>query len=85
MFLNLVLNIVFCRLPGGGLGIFLFTTASIPALGPTQPPIQWVRGALFRGVKWPGREADYSAPSSAEVKNAWSYTSTPNTSSWRRV
>jgi hypothetical protein len=29
-----------------GLGIFLFTTASITALGPTQPPIQWVPGAL---------------------------------------
>jgi len=25
----------------------------------------------------PGREADHSLPSSAEVKNAWSYTSTP--------
>jgi len=25
----------------------------------------------------PGREADHSPPSSAEVKNAWSYTSTP--------
>jgi hypothetical protein len=24
-----------------------------------------------------GREADHSAPSSAEVKNAWSYISTP--------
>jgi hypothetical protein len=24
-----------------GLGIFLFTAASIPALGPTQPPSQW--------------------------------------------
>jgi hypothetical protein len=31
----------------------------------------------FRGVKRPGREADHSPPSSAEVKNAWSYTSTP--------
>jgi hypothetical protein len=28
--------------------IFLFT-ASIPALGPTQPPIQWVLVALSRG------------------------------------
>jgi hypothetical protein len=25
---------------------------------------------------WPGREANYSLPSSAEVKNEWSYTST---------
>jgi hypothetical protein len=28
-------------------------------------------------VKRPEREADHSPPSSAEVKNAWSYTSTP--------
>jgi hypothetical protein len=60
-----------------GLRIFLFTTASRPALGHTQPPIQWVRGALFLGVKRSGREGDYSPPSSAEIKNAWSYTSTP--------
>jgi hypothetical protein len=44
-----------------GLGIFLFTTMSRKALGPTQPPIQWVVEAL----------------SLAGVKNAWSYTSTP--------
>jgi hypothetical protein len=30
------------------------------------------------GVKRLGREADQSPPSSAEVKNAWSYTSTPS-------
>jgi hypothetical protein len=53
------------------------------ALGPTQPPIQWVLGALSLGVKRPGREADHSPPSSAEDKNAWSYISTANTSSWR--
>jgi hypothetical protein len=53
---------------GGGLGIFLFATASRPVLGPTQPPIQWVSGALSLGVKRPGREADHSPPSSAEVK-----------------
>jgi hypothetical protein len=29
------------------------------------------------GVKWPGREADHSPPTSVDVKNAWSYTSTP--------
>jgi hypothetical protein len=31
----------------------------------------------FSGVKRPGREANHSPPSSAEFKNAWSYTSTP--------
>jgi hypothetical protein len=38
---------------------------------------QWVPGALSLGVKRPGREADHSPPSSTEVNNAWSYTSTP--------
>jgi hypothetical protein len=33
--------------------------------------------SLSLGVKWPGHEADHSPPFSAEVKNAWSYTSTP--------
>jgi hypothetical protein len=59
------------------LGIFLFTTMSRTALGPTQPPIQWVPRALSLGVKRPGHESDHSPPSSAEVKNVWSYTSTP--------
>jgi hypothetical protein len=39
---------------------------------PLQPPIQWVQ-AIKRAV----READRSPPSSAEVMNAWSYTSAP--------
>jgi hypothetical protein len=39
------------------MGIFPFTTASRTALGPTQPPIQWVPGALSLGVKRPGRGA----------------------------
>jgi hypothetical protein len=47
------------------------------ALGPTQPPIQWILEALSLGVKWPGRDADHSPLSSAKVKNAWSYKSTP--------
>jgi hypothetical protein len=51
-----------------GLGIFLFTTASRPALDPTEPPIQWVPGALPLRLKRPGREADHSPTSSAEVK-----------------
>jgi hypothetical protein len=51
-----------------GLGIFVFTTASRTTLGPTQPPIQWVPGALSLGVKRQGREADHSPLSSAEVE-----------------
>jgi hypothetical protein len=31
----------------------------------------------FPWIKRPGHEADHSPQSSAEVKNAWSYTSTP--------
>jgi hypothetical protein len=60
-----------------GLGSFLFTTASRTALGPTQPTNQWLPGALSLAVKRPGREAHHSPPSSTDVKNAWSYTSTP--------
>jgi hypothetical protein len=37
---------------------------------------------LSLGIWQPEREADHSPPSSAEVNNAWSYTSTPNTPSW---
>jgi hypothetical protein len=48
-------------------GIFV-TTAFRPALGPTQLPIQWVPGALSFWVKWPGREADHTTPSSAAVR-----------------
>jgi hypothetical protein len=53
---------------------FLFyATASRPALGPTQAHIQWIPG-----VKRPGREANHSPTSSAEVKNTWSFTSSPS-------
>jgi hypothetical protein len=60
-----------------GTGNFSPTTASRQALGLTQPPIQWVSGVCSLGVKRPGREPDYSPPSNAEVKNVWSYNSTP--------
>jgi hypothetical protein len=51
-----------------GLAIFLFITMSRMALGSTQPPIQWVPGALSLWVKQLGHEADHVLPSSAEVK-----------------
>jgi len=57
------------------MGIFHFAAAFRPKMGLTQPPTQYVSGALTSGVKWPGCEADHSPPSNAEVKKAWSYTS----------
>jgi hypothetical protein len=41
------------------------------ALGPSQPPIQWVLE-----IKQLRHEADHSHQSSGEVENAWGYTST---------
>jgi hypothetical protein len=53
-----------------GLSIFPLASVSRPALGSTQPPVQWVPGVLSPGVKVrPGRDADHSPPSSAEVEN----------------
>jgi hypothetical protein len=46
-------------------GIFLLAPSTRPALGPTQPPVQWVTE-----VKRQGREADRFLPSSGEAKNA---------------
>jgi hypothetical protein len=60
-----------------GAGNFSLNHRVQNGLGPTQPLIQWVPGAISLGVKRPGREADHSPPSSAEIKHAWSYTSTP--------
>jgi hypothetical protein len=57
--------------------IFLLSTLSRPVLGSTQPPIQWVPGALSPGIKQPGLEADHSPPTIAEIKNMWICTSTP--------
>jgi hypothetical protein len=44
------------------------STESIPALGPTQSPIQWVPEAFSPGVKPPGCEADHSPQVSAQAK-----------------
>ena len=54
-------------------------------LNPERPDRLWgtptfllngSRGS-FPGLKRTGRDVDNSSPSSAEVKNEWSYTSTP--------
>jgi hypothetical protein len=48
------------------------------SMGVVKHPASYPMGTRdsFPGVKRSGREADQSPPSSAEVKNAWSYTST---------
>jgi hypothetical protein len=67
-----------------GLGIFLFTTASRPTLGPTQPPIQWVPGILSLAVKRPVLKTDQFTPSNTEVKQCVElYFQSPSTHSWR--
>jgi hypothetical protein len=58
----------------GGVEINLHSSLT-PAL---DGGVQGVPGALSLEVKWPGRVADHSLPSSAEVNNACSYTSTPS-------
>jgi hypothetical protein len=66
-----------------GQEIFLFSIMSRPALGPTQPPAQWVLAVFSLGVKRQGREADHSPPCSAKVKKGRAVVPLPNTSSWR--
>ena len=56
--------------------IFLISKTSQMVLQPTQPPIHGYHGSSS-GVKQPGHAVDHSPPSSTEVKNKWSYTSTP--------
>jgi hypothetical protein len=68
-------------IPGRGKN-FLFFTACRPTLGPSQPPIQWVLGALSPGVKWQGREADHLPPSSVKVKKGGAIPPLPHMSSW---
>jgi hypothetical protein len=60
----------------------LFSIASRQALGPTQPPIQWLPGPPSPGVKRQRLEADHSPSSSAEVKNGGAIPLLPDISSW---
>jgi hypothetical protein len=56
----------------------LLATESGPTLRPIQPSIQSVPGYPSPGLKRPERDAVHSPPSSADVKNVWSYTFTPS-------
>jgi hypothetical protein len=56
-------------------------TMSRPALGPIQPPVQWVPGVLSWG-KASGLEPGHSPPSSAEFKSGGAIPPLPHTTSW---
>jgi hypothetical protein len=64
-----------CSIPDRA-GFFLFATSLNRLWGPPSLLYNGFR-VYFLGIKRPGREADYSPLSSAEVKNMWSYTYTP--------
>ena len=56
-----------------------FSIISTSALGPFRLPVYWVTSTLSSGLKgrWPRVDSRISC--SVEVKNAWSYKSTPST------
>jgi hypothetical protein len=64
--------------------VTLFSLVNPDALGPTQPPIQWVPGAPSLREKRPSRGADHSPLSSAKVEECVElYLHSNNTPSWR--
>jgi hypothetical protein len=50
--------------------IFIFSEVSRLNMEPTQPPLQWVPGNLYPGVRQKGYEAECSPPSTDKVKNS---------------
>ena len=61
-----------------GQDIFLFSNASLPALGSTESLIQCVMESLSPVLKRPSHGAEHSPISSAEGQNEWSSISTPH-------
>jgi hypothetical protein len=55
--------------------IFLSSKMSRLTLGPIQPLIQWMLGALSLRIKQLGCDANHSPPSSVDVKYDGNYTS----------
>jgi hypothetical protein len=60
-----------------GQDAFPFATASGPALGPTQPSIQFELRVISPGIKRPGREVNHSSSSRANVTNSGLYIHSP--------
>jgi hypothetical protein len=62
---------------------FFFRMSSRLFLEPTQPPFQWVLGAVSPWVKQLRCEVDHTLPISAEVTKTWIYTLTPHMTLWQ--
>jgi hypothetical protein len=62
--------------------VLLFPITSRSALVRTQPPMQWVPGAVSLGLKRPGLEADHSPPCNAEDENGGAIPSLSHTFSF---
>jgi hypothetical protein len=62
--------------------MFLYSTASIPALEPTQPPVQLMPGVLSSRKNQPGLETDHSPPSSDEIIYGGAIPPLSHMSSW---
>jgi hypothetical protein len=77
VYVDVILSLLYLKPQSKLMTLFLYHV-SRPALGSTQPPVQWVPGVLSPGVKArPGRDADHSLHL---VPRSWmsrSYTSSP--------
>jgi hypothetical protein len=71
------LNFIFLRIYGfdsrKAQDLCLFPETCRPNVGPSQPLIAWVPGALYRAEKRSKRETNHLTPSNAEIKTAMSY------------
>jgi hypothetical protein len=57
--------------------IFTRPQSVLTGLGPTQPPMQWVQGAISLGMNGTGPEADHLLLHNSEVTNECNSTCTP--------
>jgi hypothetical protein len=67
-------------MPGRGEKNFRLASVYRPCLGPTHPPIQWVRDSFPRGKAQSGRDADHSPHLVPRSRMSRSYTSSPPSS-----
>ena len=51
-------------------------------MGPTQPPVQWLLGAVFTDVKRPGREADNLPLAGVRVTMSQAIPAFPHMPAW---